>query len=110
VVRIEGIEMTEGSGLNFSFQGEGLVIPPKPKECQGCDTDLGSHIPLRPYRVKFNDAEAVGEPKLQVAWWCDECRDMAQMQEEIFETIHLIQDDGSLKLIFDSGEGVWHLE
>jgi hypothetical protein len=82
--------MTEGSGLNFSFQGEGLVIPPKPKECEGCDTDLGSHLPLRPYKFTLSD-DAVdskpGEAKVQIAWWCDECRSMADLQGESFEKI-----------------------
>lgn len=93
--------MSEGAGLQFSFQGEGLVIPPKPEKCDGHDEPSND---LKAYKVVLCEQDDDKERTI-VAWWCDECVQYAPLQEEIFCSITRIEDG---KVIY--AEGQWHLD
>lgn len=104
--------MSEGAGLTFSFQGEGLVIPPKPTSCDGCDGDTRDILAeLKAYRVILQPGVSVpqGQTHDAVCWWCDECLGFAPMQEELWVSITRLPIEGQTqKTIY--AEGVWHLK
>lgn len=63
--------MSEGAGLQFSFQGEGLVIPPKPEVCEGCSSTTGDED-IRPYLLKLQERPGRPPEKI-VTWYCKTC-------------------------------------